>query len=188
MTELSAWLAPIAALLSAIATGFAGYAAWKAPRSAAELAEKLRKQSELETETRRMKVYIFTQLMQDRGTTITREGTRALNLIDLVYADSDSVRDAWAELYNSYGIQEMPWHERQKRLHNLLKVMATDLGLSGRLRVDDFGRIYYPIAIEKEDRIQMLRNERLLKELEQVEAKKHDEDGGSEGLWPPRPA
>ena len=186
MNYVTAWLPTLAALLSAIATGFAAYAAWKAPRSAAELAEKLRKQSEIESETRRMKVYIFTQLMQDRGTTITREGTRALNLIDLVYADSDAVRDAWAELYNSYGIQEMPWHERQKRLHNLLKVMASDLGLSGKLRVDDFGRVYYPIAIEKEDRIQMLRNERLLKELEAMETQTSDV-ADENGLWPPPP-
>jgi hypothetical protein len=93
----------MAAIFSAIATGFAAYATWQAPRAAAKLAESLRQDSERAQERQKKKVDIFTILMQERGEVYSEGAVKAFNLIDVIFYDCREVREAWAELFQIFG-------------------------------------------------------------------------------------
>ncbi len=166
MIEISpAIVAAVSAGLSTIATLFAAIAAWQAPRNAARLAEDLRQENERGTEQRRMKFYIFTTLMQERAAVYSSESVRALNLIDVGFATSNKVREAWAELYNAYRDGQASDFDKQSKLRILLKEMADELGLSSGLRVDDFGRVYFPNALAEEEELRMLERKNALDRL-----------------------
>ena len=162
MIPATEWLPIIAAVASAIAALAAVFATWNAPRSAASYAESLRKRNEREEEIQRQKLYIFSELMKARGVQITREAVAAFNLIDLVFLDSQIVRDSWAELYSAYTKRGPPSPVIDDKLKNLLKVMAQDVGLSESLRPADFERYYYPMALAEEDRARTAQNQALL--------------------------
>lgn len=95
---LAQWLAVTAAVMSALATGLAAWATWKGPLAAAKAAERLRRQGDDDAERRRLKLWVFTALMQERGFLASIDAVRALNLIDVVYRDSTALREAWAAL------------------------------------------------------------------------------------------
>ena len=91
----------IAAIFSAVATGFAAVASWRAPITAARLAERLRRDMQQSEERRRQKIQVFTTLMQERSAIWTEAAVRALNGIDVVFNDARPVREAWAALLHT---------------------------------------------------------------------------------------
>ena len=54
---------------------------------------------------RKDKMEIFRVLMMNRGIGWTADTVRALNIIDVVFSDNDSVRARWREYYNQLCIQ-----------------------------------------------------------------------------------
>lgn len=151
--------------LSALATLFAALAAWRAPQTAARLAEQLRRDGEVRSEERRLKHYIFATLMQERAAVYSSDSVRAINLIDVVFSDSVKVREAWAELYNAFSDRQASEFDKQNKLRGLLREMASDIGMSDKLRVDDFGRVYFPNALAEEEEVRMLERKNALERL-----------------------
>lgn len=179
----SAILLTVAAMASAVAAIVSLFVAWLAPTKAAALAEKIRTENERHNEVRRLKLYIFSELMKARGIQITRDSVSAFNLIDLVYKDSSDVRDAWAELYSGYNRHaDVPSAYIDQSLTKLLRVMAADLGLSSDLRSADFERYYYPNALAEEDRARSAQQKAILQQIEQTQK------GDTPSLFPPRPS
>jgi len=149
---LSSNPATTAALLSAVATAFAAIATLFGPIVAAHLAEGLRQSNATRDERRRNRMFIFSTLMQERASIASPAAVGALNLIDVAFSDSSSVRDAWAELYAAFDTsKDVPIHVREERLRRLLREMAADLKLADGLRPDDFSRVYYPNAQAEEE-------------------------------------
>lgn len=140
-------LSEATALFSAIATGFAAYAAWQAPRSAAKLAEDLRRMSEHAQERQKQKLAIFGILMQESAPIYSESGVKALNLIGVVFNDCREVREAWTELFLIFGVDPFSAHALNERLRKLLSTIVKDVGLGENLRTDDLGRVYSPNAI-----------------------------------------
>ena len=157
--------ATVAAVASAIATIFAAITAWLGPRSAAELAERLRRDSEARIEHRRMKMWVFTALMQERAAINSSDAVKALNLIDVVYKDCNSVREAWAELLIALNPEKGVFQLREEKLRMLLREMAAELQLADRLRSDDFGRVYYPNSLAEEEQWRTLERQAALQRL-----------------------
>ncbi|HCH72310.1 MAG TPA: hypothetical protein DFK19_10305 [Ochrobactrum sp.] len=156
---IAAFLSAVAALLSVIAT-------WQGPRSAAKLSEQIRRDTERENERRRMKLQVFSTLMQERATIASIDSVRMLNSIDFVFSDSPKVREAWADLFAIFHTSEAPHIQlREEKLRNLLKEMGADIGLSDTLKVDDIARIYYPNALAQEEELQMLRRQQALLQI-----------------------
>jgi hypothetical protein len=101
-----------AAIFSAIATGLAAFATWRAPTAAARLAETLRRDSERAQERQKNKLHVFAMLMQERAAIYSENAVRALNLIDVVFVDSPeslscrppSSRSPWPRLAASSGL------------------------------------------------------------------------------------
>ena len=156
----------IAAVASAIATAFAAFATWHAPRSAAKLAETLRRGAERSDQRQRYKLHLFATLMQERAAIYTENAVRVLNTIDVVFHDSRPVREAWAELFLVFSMNPIPPHVLDERLRKLLIAMAQDIGLGDELRVDDIGRVYYPKALTEERSIKDIQRQQLLAALQ----------------------
>ena len=120
----------MAAFFSALATGLAAWATWRAPRAAAKLAEELRRQGDRNQEHQKNKLHVFAMLLQERAAIYSENGVRALNLVDVVFNDSREVRDAWAELFQIFLTDPIPPHVLEERLRKLLVAMAKDIGLA----------------------------------------------------------
>lgn len=146
------WIAAIAAIWAAVATTWAAVATSKAvaatrkaPVDAARIAASLQEASE----RRRLKLWVFTTVMQNRGFLGETEAVRALNVIDTVFNDSQPVRDAWAGFFSALNDPRNfpptgPTPMIDERRTALLSSMARDLGLLENLRPDDFTRVYLP--------------------------------------------
>lgn len=176
--------------MSAVATALAAYATWQGPRSAALLAESMRRKGEQEAQQRQQKLYIFATLMQERAFIATTEAVRVLNLIDVVYNDSAEVREAWADLFMALDpARKIPPHEQATLLRCLLIAMAKNIGLSDGLKVNDFARIYYPDAIAQEAELRRLQMEAGLRSL-RGQSSSPPGQGGPPSLgpqFPPKP-
>jgi hypothetical protein len=163
--------ATTAAIFSAIATLFAAIATWRGPRSAAALAEALRAKSEVSNEKRRMKLFVFTTLMQERAAYYSSEAVKAFNLIDVVFNESRKVRNAWSEFHAAMdSTNRIPEHAQQERFRILLSTMADDIGLTDQLRSDDLNRTYYPTALAEEEHVKSLQRKAAINQLTQNES------------------
>jgi hypothetical protein len=98
----SEWVAVIAAIWAAFATTWAAVAtsraiavSRKAPIDAAQIAASLQDASE----RRRLKLWVFATIMQNRQFLAEADSVGALNLIDTVFHDVPPVRDAWANFF-----------------------------------------------------------------------------------------
>jgi Flp pilus assembly protein CpaB len=178
----------ITAVASAIATGLAAFATWRAPRAAAELAEKLRRDSEKAQERSRQKFEVFATLMQNRAAIYAENAVRALNSIDLVFYDSRSVRDAWVELYLAFNnSQVMKSSGHEEKIRQLLTVMAQDIGLGDELRSVDISRVYLPIALQQEQIVRDLDRQQALARLQGNVSPSANTAPQIAQLFPPKP-
>lgn len=176
-------ISAIPAIFSAIAACAAAYATWFGPVRAARLAEELRRQQDAQLEQRREKMKVFLRLMETRATRIDKDSVAAFNLIDLVFIESPSVRDAWAELFSAYSNPVQNFQYQRDKLLALLRAMATDLGLASDLRSADFERIYYPNALVHEDRARVAQQKAAIGQLSGALP-----DVAQKSIFPPPPA
>jgi hypothetical protein len=127
-------------------------AALRAPR----ISWMLNQRSQEEAAKRKTKVWIFSQLMEHRHTSISHEAVRAFNLIDLAFHDEKDVRNTWRDyhsmisnpaFFSSSVSMELV---RQKRTE-LLSLMAQRLGYD----IDRFDveRIYFPNWLAQNEEI-----------------------------------
>lgn len=184
------WLNPntVAAFLSAVAALFAAIATWRGPLSAAKLSESLRQASDQEAERRRFRLNVFATIMQERAQIYSMDGVRALNSIDVAFSDAAAVREAWAELYQALNTEPMPEHVVDERIRKLLREMSAELGISERLRLDDFGRIYYPKALSEEHKLQHLERVAALSRLQNKSSPASNTSVPEPNPWPPQPS
>ena len=169
----SEWVAAIAAIWAAFATTWAAVATSKAvaatrraPIDAAQLAAALQAASE----KIRLKLQIFGTIMQNRHFLGEADSVKALNLIDTVFHDVPTVRDAWANLFSALNDQRNfsptgPTPGIDQRRTDLLTSMAKDLGLIQNFRRDDFARIYLPQIIVSEMQLRDMQRKAALNTL-----------------------
>jgi AcrR family transcriptional regulator len=124
---------------------------------------------------------ILTVLMQERARINSEDGVRALNSIDIVFADSREVREAWAELLLAFNMQPLVMHVVEERLRRLLAAVAKDVGIADQLRIDDLGRVYYPTSHQQEQQIKDMQRQFILNSLMQKNA------AGANSVFPPKP-
>lgn len=97
------------------------------PIAAVFVGQKLQDRSQ----KRKDKLEIFRALMMNRGIGWTVETVRALNIIDIVFSDDNTVRTRWKEYYNQLCIQtpnDMQRKQIQEAQDKLLEAMARSLG------------------------------------------------------------
>jgi hypothetical protein len=175
------------AIFSAIATGLAAVATWRAPVAAAKLAESLRRDGERQGERQRQKLSVFTTLMQERAQIYSDSAVQALNLIDVVFNESREVRESWSELLLAFEMNPLVQHVIDERLRKLLAAIARDIGLADELRNDDLGRVYYPNVKAQEQLIRDLQRQQLMASLQGQGAAAGSAASPQNSPWPPKP-
>jgi hypothetical protein len=178
----------IAAIFSAIATFLAAIASWRAPITAAKLAEMLRSHAEQTNEQKRAKLRLFTTLMQERAAIFSESAVQSLNLIDVVFNDCAEVREAWSELFFSFDSKNhVPEHAQQERLRKLLAAMAREVGLADKLKTDDLGRVYFPTILAQDQFIKNMERQNKLQQLQNETSPTANTASPSASIWPPKP-
>ena len=133
---------------AAIATFFASilavWAAFRAPRLAAEFAENLRAISSVQDENRRLKLFIFSTLMQHRGSILAEDSLSAINLIDVVFVTSHQVREARRDFMVAANSEPFVANSMVERFFNIIHAITRDLGLNDQITISDIRSVYYP--------------------------------------------
>ena len=187
---LGAWTNPavLAAFLSAVAAIAAAVATWRAPVSAARIADNLRRQGDKEMESRRFKLNVFAALMQGRAELSSEDTVPSLNSIDVAFNNSVNVRESWVELFQVLQIAPYQQHLVDERVRKLLREMAQDLGIADTLRLDDFARTYFPNALAEDRDLRHLQRQETLRRLTGAAAPERNIAEPSASLWPPKPS
>lgn len=132
-----------AAAASAVAACAAAWTAFEGPKHAAKLAENLRQENEAASEQRKLRMQVFSILMQERGTLTSRESLRALNLAVVASSRSQEVRTAIATFYRAASNREPgAVHAQNESYIAILNAMAADLGLASEITADDINRVF----------------------------------------------
>lgn len=181
-------LTTITAVASALATGFAAFATWQGPRAAAELAEKLRGGAEIAQERKRQKFWVFATLMQERSAIYSDNAVKALNIIDAVFHDARSVREAWVDLYSGFSSPAvMQSGGINDKITRLLREIAKDIGLGDQLGQADFIRTYTPEALVQERIVRDLERKQALERLQTNTSPAANSEPRSISAFPPPP-
>lgn len=94
---------------------------------------------------------------------------QALNLIDLVWHNNKTIRNAWSEFHAS--VQESSGYsgvQRDEKLRLLLLEMAKDLGLGDSFSSADFTRVYYSNGVGRREQLDDLQVEAQLTAIQQM--------------------
>jgi len=152
--------------LAAVATFFAAalavWATFKAPKRAAEFAEGLRLANMEADERRRMKLTIFSNLMQYRAQILNPNAIGSLNLIDLIFRDVPEVRLAWAHFLAAANEKPFSSAKLMERYYGIIEKMARHLNLADEITISDIENTYYPQILGDIDEASLLENQEKL--------------------------
>lgn len=95
VTEVAAIWSAVAATLTFLAACLAVWAAFKAPKKAAEFAERLRVLSSLAEEKSRLRRTVLQTLLRERARISSPDSVSMLNIIDYAFHDAPIVRSAF---------------------------------------------------------------------------------------------
>ena len=96
------------------------------------------------SQKRKDKMAIFQCLMTHRATGWAHQDTvNALNTIDIVFSDCESVRKQWAVLLSKYR-KEFSQQEQYREQCKLLELMANDLGYKDKITWETIQNPYLP--------------------------------------------
>jgi hypothetical protein len=134
----------IAGVATFCAALVAVWATFKAPERAAQFAETLRLQSAEEEQSKRLKLWVFTTLMQYRSAIANINAVSALNVIDVVFHDDRDVRDAWRLFLTCANTKPLNSAMLIDRYNAILEKMSRNLNLLTSITVFDIQNSYYP--------------------------------------------
>lgn len=145
------WIQAGAAIVTAIAALTALAIAYKAPKLAAEWAERYRSQSEVEAEKQRLRNLVFISLMKCRRTILHADAIAALNLIDIAFKDCEAVRTAYRSFTEA--TLAVPYYGEVivERYYALIEKLAIEMGYGDEITIFDVRNGYYPSGLGKLD-------------------------------------
>ena len=161
----SAQIQAVAAIATLLAACAAVWATFRAPRLAAEFAENLRASATKVEEARRIKLAIFSNLLQYRAQIASEPCVATLNLIDFAYSDSVEVRNAWKDFLADTTADPFISMSVIERYLSIIHSMARHLGLSEQITIADIRAQYYPKGIGERAELEQLEFEQKLNSL-----------------------
>lgn len=102
---------------------------------------------QIKTKKRDDKMRIFIDLMVSRIYGWTAQAVHSMNIIDVVFADSKKVKDAWHKFFDLCKIKD-PSEQQQKDIetarYKLIEKIAENLGYKDKLTWDEIQSFYLP--------------------------------------------
>ena len=138
--ETFAILAAAAAMLSSVC---AALAAVLGPYRVSNMLVRQQTHFRIERSLHEEKIRIFHRLMAHRLNFTHPDAIAAMNLIDVVWVDSPSVRERWDSFHRVLDNYRFTRQQIDQQFFELLRAIAQDLGLSRKLKNADFARAYY---------------------------------------------
>ncbi|RNJ63853.1 MAG: hypothetical protein EDM03_05670 [Porphyrobacter sp. IPPAS B-1204] len=145
------WLTAGAALCTLLTAVVAVYFAAKAPKKAAEWAEKYRRQSEQASEREKLRMQVFVALMKCRSQLLHQDALAALNLVDVAFSDVPAVREAYRSFHDATGEDPSSAEKIIERYHALIDKVSQAVGMADQISVSDIRAGYYPLALGRLD-------------------------------------
>ena len=102
---------------------------------------------QIKAEKRKDKMSIFKTLMTSRIYGWTPASVDALNIIDIVFADDDEVRNAWSDLNDKYHVTDSDEQHLKKietAQYKLLETIANSLGYKDKITWETIQNPYMP--------------------------------------------
>lgn len=162
----------VAAVATFFAAALAVWATLRAPRLAAEFAERLRFDAQRDSERRNQKLFIFANLMQYRAQILNPNAVGSLNLIDVVFVDCPEVRLAWRHFHEATMSGADFSSERvRERYLAIIEKIARNLGLSEAITISDIQSSYYPRGLGEVDEAAFLEVQDKLKRFRGPESR-----------------
>jgi len=117
-----------------------------APIIAVRIGQRLQDRSKVREEKRNDKMEIFKVLMSRRMNPETEANVYAMNLIDVVFSDSDKVRVAWKDFFESVKKTKESYDakEAMKKRWKLLETISDDLGYKDKVTWETVQDPYLP--------------------------------------------
>jgi hypothetical protein len=128
-------------------------------------------------ERRDAKLQLFLVLVSQRKANVTPEVVKALNSIDVVFADRRHIKELWHRYYAL--LAQKPGQERSHAWIELLSAMAHECGYTGVSQID-LDKFYIPQGHVDEEEFQRAVSEewhRVLKNTERFLVEPRDSDG-----------
>lgn len=127
------------------------------PRLAARFGEQYRRESKAEDDRAALRLGVFSALMKCRAQILHPDAITALNLIDVAFIDSRSVRDAWRHFLQAANVPDEQFNAVAlvERYQGLIHSIARDLNLGDQISLSDVQLAYYPQALGRLDQAAM---------------------------------
>jgi len=101
-------------------------------------------------ERKKEKLSILKTLMTQRVRQNSIEYVNALNVIDIIFSNSEKVRLAYKKLHDSYNQKDFDYSKAQTQLTKLIEAIVEDVGYKEKITWDEIQQPYYPIWLDKE--------------------------------------
>ena len=101
-------------------------------------------------EKRKEKIEILKTLMARRILANSIEYVNALNIIDIIFADSPKVKTAYKALYEAYNQPNYDISKSQMMLTKLIEAIVVDVGYKEKITWDTIQQPYYPIWLDNQ--------------------------------------
>jgi hypothetical protein len=134
----------ISGIATFLAACIAVWASFRAPKLAAEFAEKLRSNAFAAERARIMQLDLLFDLMKRRNSFTYSDVYSSLNLIDLVFVESAPVRQAWHQFYLSVMDPNAVQSLRQERYNKIVEEIVRHLGLGDQISSLNVQMAYVP--------------------------------------------
>lgn len=105
------------------------------------------------SEKRKDKMQIFKILMTSRIYGWTVDSVHALNVIDIIFADDENVRNAWKELHEKYTVEnptETQLNQIKIAQYKLLEEIAKSLGYKKTITWETIQNPYIPDGMKRQ--------------------------------------
>jgi len=145
VVDIAAIWSAIAASFTFLAASLAVWAAFKAPKKAAEFAEHLRVQSSRAEEKTRLRRTVLQTMLRERARISSPDSVAALNIIDYAFHDAPAVRSAFgAFLLVANGAENH--NARVQRYQDIIATILDFEGLGSEVDRATIDRGYFPIS------------------------------------------
>ncbi|HJV43172.1 DUF6680 family protein [Caulobacter sp.] len=143
----------IAGIATFAAACVAVWASFRAPKLAAEFAEKLRRDAFASERARLMQIDLLFELMKHRNRYTYSDIYPSLNLIDLVFSESPPIRQAWHQFFLSVTDQGAVNSLRQERYNKIIEEIVRYLGLGDQINSLNVQMAYVPTIEHKRQEV-----------------------------------
>ena len=144
----------VLSLIAAVASAIAALASCIAAFTMPGRMLKLSNQQKASEDQARTKMFILAELLRHRDHYSNAAAVSAINLIDIIFVDDPLVREARRQFMNAVNDRPFSAPVTQERFLTLVEKIIANVGMVGKISVDDVRSFYIPEVLAKQRMIE----------------------------------